>query len=279
MAPALQNLACRGGALGSMPLGSGQLGSRVLGGIFLAEVIDVSTIDVSTTPQLPVILTNPLRWTVVPVGLGAAQTVVAAQELIPETKTRLLLVPGMTFGVQYLIELSSEARLREGCESIVVQAPPVPPAPVPPALLPSEEPYDVANPQLVRDAGLRDPPPLGQYQINDIGDYALDNRLQGLRKRILRRASTALGGFFHLPEFGFASGIKEPIHPSQLVALAANAKIQVEREPEVIRATVSMTQLKGSPHVVVQAISVRTIGGLDLVANQQIDLRPTGLRS
>ena len=147
-----------------------------------------------------------------------------------------------------------------------------------PGLLPAEQPYDIANPQLVRDAGIVDPPPLGQYQVNDIGDFALDSRLQGLRKRILRRLSTFRGGFYHLPFYGLRQPIKGNVVPAEISTLVADAKIQVEREPEVIRAVVSARQLREAPHVVILSVIARTIGGLDVVANQQVDLRPPGTR-
>lgn len=283
MGETFSNPICRGGAFGSMPFGAGFFGSQIAGGITDVEVVDANTIDVTHQAEVPADLTNPALWLVLPLGLGAPQTVVSAIELIPTFKTRLIVAPGLTPGEAYgLGFIKSEPEWRIDCREIAIVGPPPPPVdlPTPPVgLLPKDQPFDIANPQLVRDAGVIDPPPLGQYQINDRGDFALDSHLQSLRGRILRRAQTLRGGFFHLPDYGFARGIKEPIRPTDLVALAADAKIQVEREPEVIRATVNMQQLRNAPGVVVQTIRARTIGGLDITANQTLDLRPSGLRS
>lgn len=271
---------CRGGAFGTMPLGTGALGSLILGGLFEAEVIDAVTIDVSHVP-LPGAVLDPNTWAVAPIGLGVPVTVISATELVPFVKTRLTLEdPGMTLGsITYLVSLTVDFdEVRDDCDTITVISPPAVRAVAPAPLSLAEQPYDIANPQLVRDARIIDPPPLGQYQINDRGDYALDSRLEGLRKRILRRISTLRGGFFHLPNYGLAQDLKGPIRPSPITALAADAKIQVEREPEVVRAQVSVTQLRDQPGIVVMKVSARTIGGLDVAASQKIDLRSPTLQ-
>ncbi len=271
------NPQCKGGALGTMPLGGGALGTGVPGGIFLSEAIDFSTIRISTTPQDPVDMLDVSLWSVVPTGLGAPVTVVSVTQVVAGVLWELKVDPLLTPGEEYLVTFDQSGFeppiFPVGCDSITVTAPPAPPA-VAEALQQQDLPYDIANPHLVRDAGIVDPPPLGQYQVNDRGDFALDSRIQGLRKRILRRISTQRGGFFHLPEYGFAQPIKGPVRPGELRNLAVDARAQVEREPEVIRAQVAVQQLRTNPNVVVLTVRARTITGLDVVANQTLDLRP-----
>lgn len=276
---------CKGGALGSMPLGAGPLGSFSLGGVFAVVVVSDTIIEISTTPQPASVNGLPGSWTVAPVGLGVTVTVVGVANVIPSgpggtlgTLWRLTVDPGMTLAVQYLVSIVNPVSdlVRDGCESLAFETPGAAPVVPPPALDRVDEPYDIANPMLVRDAGIVDPPPLGQYQISDIGDIALDNKLQGLRKRLLRRMSTSRNGFFHLVGYGLVQQIKGPVRPSELSNLAVDARIQAEREPEVIRANVSVTQLRNAPNVVLLSVQARTIGGLDVVASQQIDLRPPG---
>jgi hypothetical protein len=265
-----------------MPLGSGPLGSAQLGGLFDAVAIDAITIDVSTVPLDPAFLLDPSRWSVVPVGLGEVQVVTGVSEQAPGILWRLTLDPGLTLGeLEYVVNFDptgSGLPISASCLSVSFSSPAAAPVfPVPLSQV-QEQPYDIANPYLVRDAGIIDPPPLGQMQINDRGDFAVDSRLQGLRKRIMRRISTLRGGFALLPGYGFALSSKENVTPSELTRLAADAKEQVEREPEVVRAQVFVRQLVRAPNIVVVAVSARTTLGLDVAAAQQVDLRPQGVR-
>lgn len=275
---------CQGGALGSMSVGSGPLGSAQLGGLFAAVAVDATTIDVATIPLASPFLLDPLRWTVVPVGLGDAQVVTAVVEVTSGVLWRLTVDPGLTLGeLEYLVafdDAGTGLSIGSGCLSVAVTSPEAAPVFPVPATQVTRQPYDIANPYLVRDAGIIDPPPLGQMQINDRGDYALDNRLEGLRKRIMRRISTARGGFALLPGYGFGQPIKGTVRPAELKRMAADAKAQVEREPEVIRAQVLVQQQRPpqSPHVVIVAVRARTTLGLDVAAAQAVDLRPQGAR-
>lgn len=132
---------------------------------------------------------------------------------------------------------------------------------------------DLANPQTSRDGGFG--VGLGTYQINDRGDLALEGRVAGVRKRILRRAMTALGGFYHLPNYGFGQGIKEPLRPSALRSIAIEAKRQVELEPEVRRASVSMRQVPEAPNVVVMVIRAVLSNGLEVEVVENIPRGPS----
>jgi hypothetical protein len=274
------NAECRGGALGTAPLGSVPFGSEWLGGIVSVvasvSVTGVQTIQVITAPLALVVGLNPATWVVARVGGAEVYAVTLVTALAPLGQLWLITVsPAMLpTPEQYTLALSSGAP-GEFCGSYTFDGPPPPPEVRLAGIERGREPYDIANPFLVRDAGIHDPPPLGQYQINDRGDVALDDRIQGLRKRILRRLSTFRGGFFHLPEYGAARGIKDPFLVGTLTALAAEIRMQVQREPEVLRAQVSMEQSPNSPFVLIVTVRARTIRGLDVSASQTLDLRPT----
>lgn len=122
--------------------------------------------------------------------------------------------------------------------------------PAPTASLPAEAPTDLMNPWQVRDAEFTDPPPLGTFQINDRGDLALEAGRAYLRKRIFRRATTGIGEFFHLPQYGFAEPLKGKITPDLLRRMQARAQAQIAREPDVLAVRVEASQVSGAPGVV-----------------------------
>lgn len=94
---------------------------------------------------------------------------------------------------------------------------------------------DLANPYLVSDAPIVDPPPLGTNQITDRGDLALDSGRSYLRKRVFRRISTELGGFYHLPNYGLAEPLKGMSTPDAVRRYRKQAENQIKREPDVKR--------------------------------------------
>ncbi len=123
---------------------------------------------------------------------------------------------------------------------------------------------DIANPFLSRDA-LQFPPKLGTYQVTDTGDLGLDKSgVSGLRKRILRRVSTALGEFFHMPGYGVALGIKKLLTLDQMQRLQARVTAQVLKEPEVASVQVSVIRVPGFPEVVSINVRAKTGDGEDV---------------
>ena len=94
---------------------------------------------------------------------------------------------------------------------------------------------DIANPNLLVDAPIVDPPPLGTNQITDRGDLALDFGRPYLRKRVFRRMATPLGGFYHLPGYGLAQPLKGRSTPDSVRQLRKLAEAQIKREPDVRR--------------------------------------------
>lgn len=129
---------------------------------------------------------------------------------------------------------------------------------------------DLMNPQITRDAQQNDPPPLGTFQISDRGDYALERGRAYLRKRILRRAVTGLGGFFHLPAYGFAEGQKTLITPDLLRRTQARAQSQIMREPDVVSVSVSVKADPDAASVVV--LRIRAIDREGNVVDEQVPI-------
>lgn len=104
---------------------------------------------------------------------------------------------------------------------------------------------DFANPQTLSAALASVPNPtspfnLGTIVVDDTGDYAFDEGLVNLTKRVLRRLISRKGGFAHLPNYGV--GI--PDHGKRLAIsavvtdLAAEAETQIALEPEVAKVRV-----------------------------------------
>lgn len=130
---------------------------------------------------------------------------------------------------------------------------------------------DLANPYLERDS-VQDPTALGTFQLNDRRDFALDTGDAYLRKRIIRRATTALGGFFHLSGYGFLEPLKAPITADLLRRLQTQAQAQVLREPDVSQASVVVQRDPSSPFLVIVTIKATTVGGTVVEADFTLDV-------
>lgn len=135
-----------------------------------------------------------------------------------------------------------------------------PPTRVLPAVALTDPETDLANPQTAAEGSSA---LLGTYQITDQGDLANETGRPYLRKRILRRASTGISEFFHLPGYGFAESIKGTIRPSMLARMQSRAQAQIMREPDVAACVVRAFQLPARPGFVVLDIRVRDTNGED----------------
>lgn len=125
---------------------------------------------------------------------------------------------------------------------------------------------DVANPQTRGDAASSLPTSsslvLGAYAIDDTGDYAMDEGLANLRKRILRRLVTARGAFAFLPDYGVgvAQNLKRLNAAAVRNQLAEEARRQILLEPDVAACSVAVVQR--AVNLVVFVILVRTTAGV-----------------
>lgn len=128
---------------------------------------------------------------------------------------------------------------------------------------------DIANPQTLRGAvasGLSVPDAealLGTFRVDAQGDYAFDEGIETLRKRVIRRLITAKGGFAHLPNYGVGIPTlgKRLAVAANLATVAADAEAQIASEPDVadvgVRAIIDPT----TPSVVRFQVRVRTKEG------------------
>lgn len=81
-----------------------------------------------------------------------------------------------------------------------------------------------------------DPLALGTIPVDATGDYAFDEGLANLQKRVFRRVFTRRNGFVHLPGYGvgLAGEVKRLSSVSQRQRIAADAETQIRQEPDVV---------------------------------------------
>ncbi len=127
---------------------------------------------------------------------------------------------------------------------------------------------DMANPQTYSglvNAGVNDPnliTQLGSFPIDATGDYAFDDGIAQIKKRIIRRLITRQGAFPSLPDYGV--GI--PSYGKQLGSLAVRQKLaaeaqkQISSEPEVAEVAVNAVSDPANPSVTILRIRVRLNG-------------------
>lgn len=114
------------------------------------------------------------------------------------------------------------------------------------------------------EAGLR---------YDETGDLANQSGAAYLRKRIVRRLTTALGGFFHLPAYGAGAKLKSKVSESRVSRMEKLMQAQCELEPDVRRARVVVTLRANSVARVVATIidaegeSLRVTTNLDLAGD------------
>lgn len=128
---------------------------------------------------------------------------------------------------------------------------------------------DIANPQstfaALATSQSSDPRVLGTIPIDDTGDYAFDEGIVNLKKRIYRRLVTTKGRFAHLP--GYGVGILTHIKRLNLAAVraqvVADAESQISQEPDVAEARVSIVNDPTVPNLLRVRVRVRaTIGNV-----------------
>jgi hypothetical protein len=91
---------------------------------------------------------------------------------------------------------------------------------------------DVANPQAPLQGTA------GTLPATAAGDYATESGAALADKLITRALTTKLGGFFHLPNYGFGLGPKQNVTPASLGRLKADAVRIVEAIPMIDSADV-----------------------------------------
>lgn len=113
---------------------------------------------------------------------------------------------------------------------------------------------------------------LGTYEMTDQGDFAQDSGHASLRKRLIRRATTLFGEFFHLGSYGAGVEVKRLLRPDLLLRYQEKLRVQAEREIEVVSATVRLSQIFQAPNVVSIKILARTAAGDEVPLSIQIPI-------
>lgn len=216
---------------------------------------------------------NPLNWALFLLEpFGAAVPLVQAVERISASVLRVLFDAPLATGARYTLVVSLGIEdvygitIDPDCNEVEVEAL-LGAARVDPSIAAAGPDYetDLSNPFVPRDALRPQFPALGTLQVTDSGDYALEISQEAyLRKRILRRATTAVGGFVLAPEYGFAPGLKTRVTTSLLRRLQASALAQVRLEPDVLEASVAVTE--DAPGLVSIRIRVVDRSGTEIVA-------------
>lgn len=104
---------------------------------------------------------------------------------------------------------------------------------------------------------------LGTYGYGADGDYAFDEGLQSLKKRVIRRLITRKNGFAHLPGYGvgIASEGKKLATAMVLSRLSADAQAQIAREPDVAQVRVTATAVPSTPGLFRFRVAIRQVAG------------------
>jgi hypothetical protein len=129
---------------------------------------------------------------------------------------------------------------------------------------------DFKNPQLSRDKL-----PLGQlgsYNITDDGDLGIDDGLASLRKRILRRITTAVSGFYHLPNYGTDLETKANLTPDLARRIRERVTSGVNKEPDVLTSTTRVYAVTGEDGMVVVQVTATTKFGQTVSVSEQVSV-------
>lgn len=113
---------------------------------------------------------------------------------------------------------------------------------------------DIANPQTLDMMQASLPRPhaslLATYSADDTGDYAFDQGMTSLKKRLYRRIFTRKGTFAHLPP-GYGLGIQDYAKQLGTAAvqsrIATDAEAQFSEEPEVAKCRVVFAPIPNRP--------------------------------
>lgn len=127
---------------------------------------------------------------------------------------------------------------------------------------------DFRNPQISRDKLPLGS--LGSYNITDSGDISIDNGEESLRKRILRRITTSVSGFYHLPGYGTDMESKSAITPDLARRIKDRVRGGVREEPDVISAKTNVYPVRGEEGMVVVQVTATTIFGGTITVSEQV---------
>ena len=206
-----------------------------------------SVIVTFSTPPLvgysPIDLTsavNPRNWTVQDLDSGVVFTVLSARSLavLPNSIELALLTPydrqvaAYQVGVSSTVLSASLSPLTGATTATFSGAAWVQ------QNTPMQTLSDIQNPQVPN-------PTAGSFIVGSNGDYAHESGAALVRKLILRRIITVLGGFKHLTTYGEGVSVKGFYSAGQLVKMQNDIQTGVRLEPEVQDASVTVSLAVG----------------------------------
>ena len=231
--------------LGEAPFGTSRMGG--LGEIVIRGAVAITThdilVDFDRDPSALDIggfesATNPKNWVIVPVDptLGSAKPSTPVPTYAPTVigvgyddslPTQVLVGVDLAMEVGVLYDLTAQPAIEGAlCEELV-----------------DETTWRVSARHRKRVAATAPPALLDRYQdfrtdasgavITPAGDIATFGGIDGLRMRILRRITTALGGFVMLQGYGTNVRLKSNLRASDAQSLANAITRQVSLEPDV----------------------------------------------
>lgn len=200
---------------------------------------------------------NPARWTLTAITTGALVPAVQHVETYEDgQRIRILFDADLTDAAEYAIEADAVIEDADGDllgvpRDAEVIAPLLGFRPVT-LRVPGEVRVDLRSVAGAKSVS-------GTLRYDETGDLANESGPEYLKKRILRRATTMPGGFFHLPGYGVAARPKSLITPARLVAYQSELRAQILREPDVLEVEVAATRL--APNVLRVAIRPTSVQG------------------
>jgi hypothetical protein len=234
---------------------------------------------------------NPLYWTITPVdpihvGINGEVIVDPGKrrpsppapwigecflDVDDPTVVHLRTVPQLETGIDYDVEVGpirgDACETFAGLSTFRVTARARPPRPT--SRIAALDTYrDYANPVFVLDRSGQLVPGPGFYQFDETGEIVLDDAAGSLKKRVLRRITTALGGFVHLPRYGLPPMLGTVARDGELQVIASRLQEQILDEPDVldasVTASVEATAAGGIVRLVVRA-QQRSIGEISFL--------------
>jgi hypothetical protein len=129
---------------------------------------------------------------------------------------------------------------------------------------------DYKNPQFDRDKlplGA-----LGTFNLTDEGDLSIEGRSASLRKRMVRRITSAVGSFYHMPNYGTDLESKAVITPDLGRRIRERVTNGIRQEPDVLAAETRVYLVVGQEGMVVISATAATVFGETVTASKEVDL-------
>lgn len=175
------------------------------------------------------------------------------------TQVHVYTVPQLQDGIDYDVTLAGSVR-GKACESFAglatfrVFARNKPP-PTRSRFAAVDTYRDVANPVFDRING-QTVPASGVWQYDEAGEFVLDDAVSSLRKRVLRRITTTLGSYAHLPRYGVPPLVGKLARGTDLQAMAVLVQEQILEEPDVRDASV-LASVEATPQGGIVRLAIR----------------------